>query len=283
MDNGNVPRFLCLFKLIKTAWGGTKNLPKMKKFVTILLLCVTFTAMAQLTLKDAIYLKDGSVIKGTIIEYIPKESLKIKTADGSIFSHNLDEIIKFTREEVAESNPNVVAVAPAIITQQPNNSYAPQQVYQNAPQSTFGYDDDFKTFSSSIEVGSSVGSMITGFSVDYVARYNIIPQFSVGLGTGIGTLLTEGMWEYPTITVPIFVSVKSTIFKSRISPFASADIGTIGMFSTYGDGGSNFDFYFKPMVGVDFKTKGSRSISVGVGYLLIASTSQACFKVGFNF
>jgi hypothetical protein len=63
--------------------------------VTILLLVVTTIAWA-----DVIYLKNGSVIKGKIIEMKPQESYKIETADGNIFVFEMEEIEKVVfREE----------------------------------------------------------------------------------------------------------------------------------------------------------------------------------------
>jgi Flp pilus assembly protein TadB len=49
--------------------------------------------------KDVIYLKDGSILKGTIIEQIPNVSLKIQTGDGSVFFHKMENIEKITKEK----------------------------------------------------------------------------------------------------------------------------------------------------------------------------------------
>ena len=46
---------------------------------------------------DVIYLKNGSVIKGVIIEQIPNKSLKIETADGSIFVYEIEQISKISK------------------------------------------------------------------------------------------------------------------------------------------------------------------------------------------
>ena len=49
-------------------------------------------------LQDVVYLKNGSIIRGLIIEQIPNVSLKIQTADGSVFVYKIDEIEKMTKE-----------------------------------------------------------------------------------------------------------------------------------------------------------------------------------------
>jgi hypothetical protein len=42
--------------------------------------------------------KNGSVIRGIIVESIPNKSVKIQTKDGNIFFYNIDEIEKITKE-----------------------------------------------------------------------------------------------------------------------------------------------------------------------------------------
>ncbi|MEK9149117.1 MAG: hypothetical protein AAB267_03610, partial [Candidatus Desantisbacteria bacterium] len=53
---------------------------------------------------DVVYLKDGGVIKGKVIESVPGVSYKIRTADGSIFVFEIDRVekISYEGEERAE-------------------------------------------------------------------------------------------------------------------------------------------------------------------------------------
>lgn len=53
--------------------------------------------------QDVVYLKNGSVIRGTVIEQVPGKSLKIKTSDGSVFVYTMDEVEKITKEAPAAS------------------------------------------------------------------------------------------------------------------------------------------------------------------------------------
>jgi hypothetical protein len=48
---------------------------------------------------DVVYLKNGSIIRGRIMEQIPNVSLKIETRDGSLFVYKFDEVEKITRED----------------------------------------------------------------------------------------------------------------------------------------------------------------------------------------
>lgn len=64
--------------------------------VTFLIFAATF-AWA-----DVIYLKNGSVIKGEIIETIPDKSYKVRTADGNIFIFAVDKVekVEFKAREI---------------------------------------------------------------------------------------------------------------------------------------------------------------------------------------
>ena len=48
---------------------------------------------------DVVHLKNGSIIQRTIIENIPNESLKIKTADGDVSVVEMSEVDKIKKVE----------------------------------------------------------------------------------------------------------------------------------------------------------------------------------------
>ena len=54
---------------------------------------------------DVVYLKNGSIIKGIVIEIIPNETIKIETADGSIFVYPFDEVERMEKVEVVGKKP----------------------------------------------------------------------------------------------------------------------------------------------------------------------------------
>ena len=76
----------------------------MRKFLltTVFVLAATIL-FAQNNFQDVVYLKNGSIIRGTIIEQVPNESLKIETADGSLFVFKISEVEKMTKERVNAS------------------------------------------------------------------------------------------------------------------------------------------------------------------------------------
>ncbi|MCX6253156.1 MAG: hypothetical protein NTV31_01620 [Bacteroidia bacterium] len=70
----------------------------MKKYLLtlIMLIIILFPLSAQKT-KDVLYLKNGSLIYGKLME-VTDSMYKIKTSDGSLFIYSLPEVEKFVNE-----------------------------------------------------------------------------------------------------------------------------------------------------------------------------------------
>lgn len=71
----------------------------MKKLLLSLVLALSSLVMfAQNNMHEVVYLKNGSVIKGVILEQVPNESIKVQTADGSIFVYPMADVEKISKE-----------------------------------------------------------------------------------------------------------------------------------------------------------------------------------------
>lgn len=71
----------------------------MKKILILFaFVVISIGAYAQNNLRDVVYLKNGGITKGIIIEQVPNQSLKIQTADGSVFVYKFSEIEKISKE-----------------------------------------------------------------------------------------------------------------------------------------------------------------------------------------
>ena len=107
---------------------------------------------------DVVYLKDGSVIKGKVIESVPGVSYKIKTGDGSIFVFEVDKVERIKFEEGSEVEKKVAPVekkGPAVVYLK-NGSVIKGEVIETVP----GVSYKIKTADGSIFV----------FEVDRVER-----------------------------------------------------------------------------------------------------------------
>jgi len=58
--------------------------------MSALLFCVDY--------EDVVYLNNGSVIRGTVIEIQPEELVKVQTSDGSIFVYKMEEVERIAKE-----------------------------------------------------------------------------------------------------------------------------------------------------------------------------------------
>jgi hypothetical protein len=68
------------------------------KFLPILLVwLLSVEVNAQDGSNHILYLKNGSIIRGTIVEVIPNKLVKIKTNDGSLFVFEIEQVLKVTK------------------------------------------------------------------------------------------------------------------------------------------------------------------------------------------
>lgn len=70
----------------------------LKSVVVCSFLLAPFLVLGQSHMQDVIYLKDGSIYKGMIIEQVPNVSYKIESRDGNVFAVKIEDIEKITKE-----------------------------------------------------------------------------------------------------------------------------------------------------------------------------------------
>ena len=66
--------------------------------VLMLMLLLSCCAYAQDDLQDVVYLENGSVIRGTVVELTPGGEVKVQTADGSLFVFNMADVQRVVKE-----------------------------------------------------------------------------------------------------------------------------------------------------------------------------------------
>ncbi len=71
-------------------------------FIVLITLFSPMEASAQ-DMQDVIYLNNGSIIRGTIIEQVPNDYYKIKTGDGSVFIYYAEDVEKIAKERPIKS------------------------------------------------------------------------------------------------------------------------------------------------------------------------------------
>lgn len=71
----------------------------------IIVVIHAFNVFAQTEMMDVLYLKNGSIIRGTITELVPDQQIKILTADGSLFVYKMAEVEKILKERKSVPKP----------------------------------------------------------------------------------------------------------------------------------------------------------------------------------
>lgn len=86
---------------------STKIIMQVATLAGVVLLFVPLCHSQEGEMEDVVYLKNGSIIRGMILEQVPGESLKIQTRDGSVFVFQMDEVARIVKEEafVQEAEP----------------------------------------------------------------------------------------------------------------------------------------------------------------------------------
>jgi hypothetical protein len=178
---------------------------------------------------DIVYLKNGSVIKGEIIEQVPNQSIKIQTSDGNIFVYNFSDIEKITKETIVPQPKIETEATPSGETGElkggfsiaggvsfplgnyggtsdvSSNSYAETgyafSVEYDAPLNNLLYGLISLTIASnSIDGGSIMKSM--GYSSDYNDVIN------VGSGVGFAPMVGLGLQSAISPTIAVYLSAQ---------------------------------------------------------------------------
>lgn len=78
-----------------------------KKFAFVIALLLSGASLMAQKNVETVYLKNGSVIRGTIIEQVPGQSLKVQTKDGSVFVYQMDEVERIAKEVQSTTSASV--------------------------------------------------------------------------------------------------------------------------------------------------------------------------------
>lgn len=219
----------------------------MKKiiFAIVISIATAFCASAQNQYDDVVYLKNGSVIHGVIIEQIPNQEIKIQTKDGNIFVYKIDDVQKMTKE-----------VSQPTINQYPQQRkpmhYAQSPKPQKQPKEPKIRDPFFVKYSGDVNIGFATGSKtdIAYYDIMYekpeksTTKSNFSrPIFSTThgvqiykyafAGAGVGLQYMYGKidkyggddnWE--NILIPIYINLKGMYpINETLTPFVTLSLG----------------------------------------------------------
>jgi hypothetical protein len=182
----------------------TKIMKKVYKFLLlIVIMCASNYSFAQANMEDVLYLKNGSIIRGVIIEQIINKSVKIQTKDRSVFVFKYDEIEKITRENLPTEDKSS------------DNKNPEFKIKGFTNITTINYSPGIGNIDAN---GVSVKNEDYSIGLKTINGYQFNNYFSLGVGIGID--------KYKEISlIPITVDVSVNLLKSRVSPTLNAGIG----------------------------------------------------------
>jgi hypothetical protein len=210
------------------------------------------------TYQEVVYLKNGGIIRGIIIEQIPSEKLKIETKDGNVFVYTYSEIEKITKEY--NSNDD----------EENEDEYMDRKSNrkkQNEDYLTSGYFNATEIVMS-IGIGKSEGSYSQKnnsqfFGLRTTHGYQVSQHFIFGFGTGI---IIGNYDSY----IPLFLDMRIPMGRNKVRT-------TINL-----AGGSMIDevggFFINPSLGLKIYLSHRSSFNFNAG---VYSRPRTIFYTGY--
>lgn len=201
-------------------------------FIFICILLIPLLTTAQTKSEDVIYLKNGSILRGEILERTDSQTIKIETVGRNVIVVMRQNVQRIGREEIPDPDP---------------------QYYKET-----GYVNN-----TGIDILTGGGATSVGFRMVNGYRFN--PQLSAGLGIGFV------LYDDPQNLVPIYLDLKYKLKRANSTPFVFFKTGfSFSVMSDDDlevvdhDGG----FMFSSGVGIQFETSENFGLYFTAGYNL---------------
>lgn len=205
----------------------------MKKLFLLLVLLLSISSYIEAqNYTEVVYLKNGSIIKGLIIEQVPNVSLKVKTPDGSLIICQMSDVEKITKEEQ--------------ITQKEQWT----KISSTASKTTLRGYKGFIDFAYTANVDYDNASKVE-FSTTHGYQFN--NHFFLGAGIAVHHYI-----DADVNSVPIYANVKANFLRTKITPFADVKSG----YSV----GDVEGAYASIGIGVHFSLKGKKALNLALVY-----------------
>lgn len=223
----------------------------------VLVLCLVLVSLAMLAQGnrnqvDVVYLKNGSIIKGSIVHVIPDKEVKIQTADGSQFVFAMSEVKEISKEH-------------------PVKKYASRKS-GTLKASAFGTGEIAYAFTGD--------SYLVG--AHFLWGYRFTPHIMLSGGTGI--CVSENYeWDYDYfdgyyddnsvgVAIPIFARFQVNFLRTRVSPFFMMDLGYMAALNDRG----NSMAIVNPSLGVFVRIGRRFALNISLGYQVTEKEFVKC-------
>lgn len=231
----------------------------MKKLILFTLLLFVGISLSAQYLPEIVYLKNGNLIRGEIVQIIPDKSIEIRSKDGKVYVYNMSEVLSIEKNK----------------SDRPSKRNNDRRVYSNnaeeSPESAY-YSSDRYSFSDSYSLREGYRGMFDlGYSLSVdVAQLNRIefstshgyqfnPYLFLGVGGGL-SFFYDGDVE-STVSFPIFINPRIDFNTGKVSPFIDLKGGYT--FGEYVKG-----LYISPSIGARIAVSDKAAVNFSMGYTL---------------
>lgn len=259
----------------------------MKKLLVLLTLFISISipCLAQ-NYTEVVYLKNGSIIRGIIIEQVPNASLKIQTSDGSVFSYTLEEVEKITKEGYYKQ-PKQAKESKEY--KQPKQ-YAQDRPVRQAKSPRSSSQDSFGRPSLRGYKGFVEAGYILDLTDNNANRIDISTthgfQFNNYLFVGGGAAFNYYS-DADAYSAPVFATFRANFINKKITPFADAKLGySVGdIEGAYATGGIGVRFTLARKMALNLKLEYVYQDYeyTSYGYDFSESLNGVGLKLGFEF
>ena len=227
----------------------------------VILFCVLSTGLfAQSSIEDVIYLKNGGVIRGKIIDRETTGKVKIELLGGSIFVFQATEIDSLKKENALKNKLREIGM----------NYFRKDRGFRNMTELAVIYGVNFKNNPSSDYYGNNQDDI--GLSLQTINGYQFWPYLFVGGGVGIDRFIT-----YQQTFSPFFLRLSSEFLKRKVTPYVYIDGGYSVMWKQPGSDGIAYKnvggAYTSAGGGVRIYTRSRASVILSAGYKMNMSST----------
>lgn len=204
--------------------------------------------------EDVMYLKNGSVLRGKVVDSSRDTVVRIQVMGGSIFAHSLTEIDTLVREQAIKENEYF----------QYANSLSRQKIDLSALKGTWFHHTNMK-----VSVGYNSNQPVGVIALQHSSGYFVKPWLGIGAGASI-----ERNAGYTLM--PVFASFRGILSNTPNSFYYSCDVGYNVAFM--GEANNNWGWrtmtkaegglYIHPALGIRFFSPSRLHFTLDVGYVL---------------
>ena len=205
-------------------------------YFLLVALLVGFSVQAQEMMEDLVYLKDGAIIRGVILEQSPEMGVKIRSRDNVVAVFPPGEIQRVTRVK-------------ALDTYGREGSEFKQSGYFGKVEVMYGFSTENEQPNAH---RNDNDDSFLGFRIVNGQQFN--PHLSVGIGIGMEK------YGYATL-LPITLDLNAALLKGRVSPVAGFSIRNALALNNVRSG-----LQLSPSLGLKVFTSGNTAFLFNVAY-----------------